>query len=163
MKKIFIALLIATFSLCASAQFEKGTKYFNASLSGFGLSYSKVPGFCMNLETAAGYFIADGWMLNGLIGWEHTGGANQFNLGAGARYYMQENGIFFGGGMKYGLNSAGGESEVMHNAYLTPEVGYCFYLNNHVSIEPSVYVDMCLNHFKDYTKVGLKISFGYYF
>jgi len=163
MKKIFIALLLAAVSIGANAQFEKGTKYVNASVSGFGISYSKVPGFCMNIEAGGGYFIADEWMLKGLIGWEHIGGANEFNLGAGARYYMQDNGFFFGGGLKYGLNSAGADAPVMHNAYLTPEVGYCFYLNDHVSIEPSAYVDMCLNHFKDYTKVGFKITFGYYF
>ena len=51
----------------------------------------------------------------------------------------------------------------INNVYFTPEVGYCFYLNDHVSIEPAVYVDMCLNHFKDFTKVGLRIGFGYYF
>ena len=53
MKKIFIALLLATFTLGASAQFEKGTKYFGASLSGFGISYSKVPGFCIDLQAQA--------------------------------------------------------------------------------------------------------------
>lgn len=166
MKKFFIALLIATFSLGASAQFERGTKYINASLSGFGLSYSKTPGFCMNIESAGGYFIADEWMLKGLIGWNHEGDTNEFNMGFGARYYMQANGLFFGGGLKYGLDSVsleGQDAQVNHNAYMTPEIGYCFYLNNHVSIEPSFYVDMCLNHFKDYTKFGLKISFGYYF
>lgn len=163
MKKLFLPLFLTAVSLGAFAQFDKGTMYVNASLSGFGLSYSKTPGFCMNIEAAGGYFIADGWTLGGLIGWDHTAGANEFNLGMGARYYMRDNGLFFSGGLKYGLNSAGGDTEVMHNAYLTPEVGYCFYLNDHVSIEPSVYVDMCLNHFKDYTKVGLKLSFGYYF
>lgn len=161
MKKIVIALLLATFTLGASAQFEKGTKYINASLSGFGLSYSKVPGFCMNIEAGGGYFIANDWMLKGLIGWDHKGDENEFNLGLGGRYYMKNNGFFFGGGLKYGLISPG--VGTVHNAYITPEVGYCFYLNDHVSIEPSFYVDMCLNHFKDYTKVGLKISFGYYF
>lgn len=166
MKKIFIALLIATFSLGASAQFEQGTTYFNASLSGFGLSYSKIPGFCMNIEAAGGYFIADNWALKGLIGWNHEGDANEFNLGFGARYYLKENGLFFGGGLKYGLVSLsveGAETQVNHNVYLPLEAGYCFYLNDHVSIEPSVFVDMCLNHFKDYTKFGLKLSFGYYF
>lgn len=163
MKKIFIALLIATFSLGAAAQFERGTKYVNASLTGFGLDYCKAGGFHLGFSAGAGYFVGDGWMLNGLLGWEHQDSANQFNLGMGARYYLQDNGFFFGGGIRYGLNSAGGDAEVVHNAYLTPEVGYCFYLNDRVSIEPSVFVDMCLNHFKDYTKVGLKISFGYYF
>ena len=163
MKKVILFLLFAVVSMGAFAQVEKGTKYVNASLSGFGLSYSKVPGFCMNIEAGGGYFIANSWMLKGLIGWEHTGGANEFNLGAGARYYVKDNGLFFGGDVRYGLNNAGGGAETAHNAYLAPVVGYCFYLNDHVSIEPSLYVDMCLNHFKDYTKVGLKLSFGYYF
>lgn len=163
MKKILSTLLLAVVSLGAFAQFEKGTMYANASLSGFGLSYSKQPGFCMNINAAGGYFIADGWALGGLIGWDHRDSANEFNLGMGARYYLRNNGFFFSGGLKYGLNSAGGDTEVIHNVYLTPEAGYCFFLNDHVSLEPSIYVDMCLNHFKDYTKVGLKLSFGYYF
>lgn len=163
MKKIFIALLIATFSLSASAQFEKGTKYVNASLSGFGMSYSKQPGFCMNIEAAGGYFIANEWMLKGLIGWDHVGGANTFNLGAGGRYYLKNNGFFFGAGVKYGLQSGGGDADVIHNVYLPLEGGYCFFLNDHVTLEPSLFVDMCFNHFKDFTKVGVKLSFGYYF
>ena len=167
MKKIFIALLIATFSLGASAQFEKGTKYVNASLTGFGLSYSKVPGFCMNIEAGGGYFVANDWMVKGLIGWDHVGGSNTFNLGIGGRYYMKDNGFFFGAGIKYGLQGGGGDewggAQVVHNVYLPLEGGYCFFLNDHVTIEPSLYVDMCFNHFKEYTKVGLKVSFGYYF
>lgn len=167
MKKIFIALLIATFSLSASAQFEKGTKYVNASLSGFGLSYSKQPGFCMNIEAAGGYFFVNNWMVKGLIGWDHVAGSNQFDLGAGVRYYMQDHGFFFGTGIKYGLVGVSGgdfgESSVLHNVYLPLEAGYCFFLNDHVTLEPSLYVDMCFNHFKEATKVGLKLSFGYYF
>ncbi|MBR6031829.1 MAG: outer membrane beta-barrel protein [Bacteroidaceae bacterium] len=163
MKKIFVALLLAAISLGASAQFEKGTKYVNASLTSFGLDYQKAGGFHLGFGAGAGYFIADGWMLQGQLGWNHQDGANEFSLGAGARYCLQRNGIFFGGGLRYGLSSAGGGAPVAHNAYLTPEVGYCFYLNDHVSVEPAFYVDMCLNHFKDYTKFGLKVSFGYYF
>ena len=163
MKKVILSLLFAVVSMGAFAQFEQGTKYVNASLTGFGLDWAKAPGFHLGIGAGAGYFIAANWMLLGQIGWNHQDGANEFQLGAGARYYMKDNGLFFGGGMRYGLWSAGGEAPVDHNAYLTPEVGYCFYLNDHVSIEPAVYVDMCLNHFSDYTKLGLKVSFGYYF
>lgn len=163
MKKIFIALLLATFTLNASAQFEKSTKYVNASLSGFGLSYSKQPGFCMNIEAAGGYFVANDWMLKGLIGWDHVGGANTFDLGAGFRYYLEKYGIFFGTGVKYGMTSAGGDGGTVHNVFLPLEGGYCFFLNDHVTLEPSVFVDMCFNHFKESTKFGLKLSFGYYF
>jgi len=163
MKKIILSLLFAVTSMGAFAQFEEGTKYVNASLTGFGLDYCKARGFHIGISAGAGYFVADNWMLLGQLGWNHQDSANEFNLGAGARYYMVNNGFFFGGGLRYGLDSPGGNADVMHNAYLTPEAGYCFYLNDHVSIEPSFYVDMCLNHFKDFTKVGLKLSFGYYF
>lgn len=163
MKKIIFTLLFAVASMGAFAQFEQGTKYNNLSITSFGLDYCKAGGFHIGLATQGGIFVADNWLVLGQIGWNHQDGANEFNLGAGARYYLKDNGIFFGGGMKYGLNSPGGNADVMHNAYLTPEVGYCFYLNDHLSVEPAFYVDMCLNHFKDYTKFGLKVSFGYYF
>lgn len=160
MKKIFLALLLAATSLGASAQFEKGTKYVSASVSDFGLSYSKFEDFRLGLHALGGYFVANNWMVLGQIGWDHQTGLNVFDVGAAARYYMKQNGLYFGAGFKYGHV---GPNEVMNNIYFTPEVGYCFYLNNHVSIEPSVYCDMCMNHFKDFTKVGFKIGFGYYF
>lgn len=163
MKKTIISLLFAVVSMGAFAQFEKGTKYLNASLSGFGISYSKTPGFCMNIEGAGGYFFADNWMVKGLLGWDHVDGANTFDMGAGIRYYLKNNGLFFGTGIKYGLQSGGGESEVLHNVFQPLEAGYCFYLNNHVSIEPAFFVDMCYNHFKESTRFGLKLGFGYYF
>lgn len=160
MKKIFIALLLSAVSLGASAQFEKGTKYVGASVSGFGLSYSKIPGFCLDLQAIGGYFISDGIMLLGQFGWEHRPHENDFDLGIAGRYYLQDNGLYFNGGFKYEHVGPHVKSD---NFYLTPEVGYCFYLNDHVSIEPAVYCDMCLNHFKNFTKIGLKIGFGYYF
>lgn len=158
-----VALLLAAVSLGASAQFEKGTKYVNASLTGFGLDYCKAGGFHLGIGAGAGYFIADKWMLQGQFGWNHQDGVNEFTLGAGGRYYLRENGFFFSGGFRYGVFNPGGDAPISHNIYLTPEIGYCFYLNDHVSIEPSVYLDMSLNHFSDFIKVGLKLSFGYYF
>lgn len=163
MKKLIFTLLMAVVSTGAFAQFEKGTKYVNASLSGFGIDYCKAGGFHIGISGSGGYFFANNWAVLGRLGWDHQDGANEFTLGAGARYYMPQNGFFFGGGLRYGLNSAGGDAEVAHNAYIPLEAGYCFYLNDHVSIEPAFFVDMCLNHFKDYTKFGLKLSFGYYF
>ena len=146
MKKILFSLLFAVVSMGAFAQFEQGTKYVGANLqgTGFGMGYSKNTDFKLGLNARAGYL--------------HQNGNSSVGLGAGARYYLVQNGLFFGGMLKYKHIPAR-----VNNVYLTPEVGYCFYLNNHVSIEPAVYVDMCLNHFKDFTNVGLKIGFGYYF
>ena len=100
MKKVILSLLFAVVSMGAFAQFEQGTKYVNASLTGFGLDWAKAPGFHLGIGAGAGYFIADNWMLLGQIGWNHQDGANEFQLGAGARYYMKDNGLFFGGGMR---------------------------------------------------------------
>ena len=160
MKKIIFSLLLAVVSTGAFAQFEQDTKYVSASLTGFGMSWQKNAGFELGLDAVGGYFVADSWMLLGQFGWAHRAHFNEFNLGAGARYYMVQNGLFFGSLFKY---NHVGTRDKNDNFLLSPEVGYCFYLNNHVSIEPAVYVDMCLNHFKDYTKIGLRIGFGYYF
>ena len=158
MKKIIFTLLFAVVSIGASAQFEKGTKYIGASVSDFGLSYSKSEDFRLGIHGLGGYFIENSWMLLGQFGWEHRSGDNSVDLGAGGRYYLVQNGLYFGGYFKY--QHVGTKT---NNIFLTPELGYCFYLNNHVSIEPAVYCDLCLNHFKDFTKIGFKIGFGFYF
>jgi len=160
MKKIFIALLLAAFSLGASAQFEKGTKYVGASVSNFGLSYNKYEDFRLGLHALGGYFVADNWLLLGQLGWDHYNGENSFDVGASARYYFKKTGIFCGAGLKFGHV---GPDIVKNNLYLTPEVGYCFYLNQNVSIEPAIYCDWSLNHGRDFTKIGLRVGFGYYF
>jgi hypothetical protein len=41
-------------------------------------------------------------------------------------------------------------------------VGYTFYLNDKVSIEPAVYADFGMNDFRNGTNAGLKIAFGLY-
>ena len=53
-----------------------------------------------------------------------------------------------------------GNRNYMH---LTPEVGYCFYVNRYLSIEPSVYCNLCFNRFSEGTEVGLKLGMGFYF
>ena len=55
------------------------------------------------------------------------------------------------------------EYKSINDFELTPEVGYCFFLNKNVTIEPSVYYDMSLGHFADYSKVGLKVGLGIFF
>lgn len=160
MKKIILSLFFAVVSMGAFAQFEQGTKYVSASLSGngFGVGYSKSTDFFIGLQANAGYFFADNWMMLGEFGWSHQNGNSNVDLGIAGRYYMKQNGLYYNLGLKYQHIPAN-----INNLYLSPELGYCFYLNDHVSLEPAVYVDMCLNHFKDYTKFGFKISFGYYF
>ena len=98
-------------------------------------------------------------MLLGQLGWDHRKSFNDFTIGAAGRYYIEQNGIYLNLGLKYQHIGP----TVANNIYLTPEVGYCFYINQHVSVEPALYYDMCLNDYSNFSTVGLKIGFGFYF
>lgn len=189
LRKVLTMLLIAVSSMQASAQFEKYTSYLNTSLTGLGLSYSKDSRFKMGVQATGGYFVEDCWMLYGRFGFEHQGARgvmknrNDLQIGVGGRYYIEQNGIFLGVGLAYQHATnvtfsqhesiIGGTTEngpVVYNYYgnrnyvhLTPEVGYCFYVNNYLSIEPSVYCNLCLNRFSEGTEIGLKLGMGFYF
>lgn len=189
LRKVLTMLLIAVSSMQASAQFEKYTSYLNTSLTGLGLSYSKDSRFKMGVQATGGYFVEDCWMVYGRFGFEHQGARgvmknrNDLQIGVGGRYYIEQNGIFLGVGLAYQHATnvtfsqhesiIGGTTEngpVVYNYYgnrnyvhLTPEVGYCFYVNNYLSIEPSVYCNLCLNRFSEGTEIGLKFGMGFYF
>ena len=46
---------------------------------------------------------------------------------------------------------------------ITPEVGYCYFLNKTVTLEPSIYYDMSLSSFSKKSKLGLRVGIGLYF
>lgn len=189
LRKVLTMLLIAVSSMQASAQFEKYTSYLNTSLTGLGLSYSKDSRFKMGVQATGGYFVEDCWMLYGRFGFEHQGARgvmknrNDLQIGVGGRYYIEQNGIFLGVGLAYQhatnvtfsqhesiIENGPVEIRTVYNYYgnrnyvhLTPEVGYCFYVNNYLSIEPSVYCNLCLNRFSEGTEIGLKLGMGFYF
>lgn len=192
LRKVLTMLLIAVSSMQASAQFEKYTSYLNTSLTGLGLSYSKDSRFKMGVQATGGYFVEDCWMVYGRFGFEHQGARgvmknrNDLQIGVGGRYYIEQNGIFLGVGLAYqhatnvtfsqhesiiGGTTENGPVEIRtvnyygnrNYVHLTPEVGYCFYVNNYLSIEPSVYCNLCLNRFSEGTEIGLKLGMGFYF
>lgn len=165
MKKFLLVALLAVVSVSAKAQFEKGTNYMNASLTGLDLSYANGTKFRFGLESMGGQFVQDEWLVFARFGYEHQyikgpdNDVNNVNVGAGFRYYMKKNGIFMGAGLQYE------HANVRKGNYIdiTPEVGYCFYLSHYLSIEPSVYYNMCLNRFVDGSKFGVRLGFGYYY
>lgn len=169
MKRIFLAIIMAVVSVGAFAQFEKGTKYVNTSMSGLQMQYSKNTKFSMGLEASAGYFVIDELAVLGRVGYSHTfngDATNTFDFGAAARYYIRQNGIFLQGGVLYEHYRTGDcwkHAGKVNNVFISPEVGYCFYVNHFLSIEPSIYYDMSLNHFADCSRVGLRVSAGFYF
>jgi len=165
MKKYLLMALFAVVSLGANAQFEAGTGYASASLTGLNFSFNSKEKVTLGLDATLGCFVEDAWMVYGQFGYDHKKHDDRFGVGVGARYYIMQNGLYMNLGMKYEYANVKAISYMhrVNNVYVTPEIGYCFYLNNHVSIEPAVYYDMSLNHFSDFSTVGLRIGFGYYF
>ncbi len=158
MKKWMTCLLLFVAAVSANAQFEKGTKYANVSLSGLSLSYSGSEKFRGGLDAEAGYIFTDNLMLRANVGYDHTRYIDDVRVGAGIRYYIDQNGIFLGAGAEYSHFTKN------NNDLMIPvEVGYAFFLNKNLTLEPAVYYKMSLHDFANNSTLGLRIGFGFYF
>ena len=160
MKKTFFTAILAVMSIAsASAQFEKGQFYGGASASGLGISYSETTKFAFGLDALAGYTFADNWMVLAELGFNyHNSETQSLSIGGRCRYYIVQNGIFLCLGAKYQH-----AFENYDDFFITPEVGYSFFLNRHVTLEPSVYYNMSLSDFGDKSRFGIKVGFGFFF
>ncbi len=157
MKKVIFALLLVLTSVNANAQFTEGTQYGSTYLSGLGIGYGGTEKFFFGLGGDYGYFIKDSWMLRAGLNYQHVDGDNGFKFNIGGRYYFKKCGVFTGLGLQY---------EHMSNDFnwfqFVPEVGYCFYLNHYISLEPSLYADLCCNDWSNGSRIGLKLGVGIY-
>ena len=157
-RTIAIAALLVTLFTGARAQFEAGTKYIGASLSGLSLQYSTNERLRLNVDAAGGIFAADGFLVFANIGYGHTRITDDITVGLNGRYYFTQNGIFIGAGAQY-VHYTKSSNDLM----VPVEIGYAYYLNHYLTIEPSVYYKMSVHDFSDNSSVGLKIGLGYYF
>ena len=159
MKKVFLGLLMSLLAVTANAQFEAGKKYLNASTTGLGLSYSKNEKVRFNIDATAGYFFENDWMVYGRVDYGHQPSIDNVGVGAGVRYYISQNGLYLNLGLQYEHFS----QTNANNIYVTPEVGYAFFVNQYITLEPGVYYNMSLNNFSECSKVGLRLGLGFYF
>ena len=51
----------------------------------------------------------------------------------------------------------------MNNLHIPLELGYTFYLNHYVAIEPQVFYKVSINDFTRGSEIGLRLGLGYYF
>ena len=154
-------LLVAAMvvSLCASAQFQEGKGYLGASLTGLDLHYNGQDGFNVGIEGKAGYFPWDNIMVLASFAAVHDGSktvADHITVGVGGRYYITQNGLYLGAGVKL-LHANHSYNDLMPGA----EVGYAFFINRSVTIEPALYYDQSFKK-SDYSTVGLKVGLGIY-
>ena len=153
MKKLLLFIVLLAGVLSAHAQFEQGTKYVGASVSGLGFSYSSSEKFRFGLDLTAGYFVSDCLMLRGNVTYDHTKAINDVAVGAGARYYFDQCGVFMGAGAEY-VHYTPNSNDVQ----IPLEVGYAFFVNRFITIEPSVYYKMSLDSFSQKSTIGLRIG-----
>lgn len=161
MKKKIITMAVALLTaVAANAQFEKGKAYVGSSLTGLNATYTGSDKFSLGVQAQGGYFLANDFMLLGRAGYEHNGNkeiSDKYSFGIGGRYYIEQNGIYLGVNCKY---VHGGK----HFNDLMPgvEVGYAFFVNGSVTVEPAVYYDQSFKNHSDYSTIGLKIGVGVY-
>ena len=156
MKRFAMLLAGMLVAVVGYAQFEKGKWYVGASVSGLDISYSGSEEFNIGLDDKGGYMLADDWMLLGQVGWQH-GESDDLMLGIGGRYYIIQNGLYLGVNAKL-VHRAPKYNDFMPGI----EVGYAFFLNKSVTIEPSVYYDQSFKNHSDFSKIGFKIGVGVY-
>lgn len=163
MKKCLASLvLVLLTTLGAQAQFEKNVWYVNASLTGLDLSHSKHEGTNFGFALSVGAFVEDNVaLLLNFKGQYVEHGTDETSLGAQARYYFSSCGVYGGLGLSYKHLETGNHSKDL--VCLTPELGYAFFLNRHLTLEPAVYYDLSFKDSSDYSKLGFKIGFGFYF
>ncbi|RRD00852.1 outer membrane beta-barrel protein [Prevotella sp. OH937_COT-195] len=160
MKKITMFIIALVASLSANAQFEQGKIYLGASLTGLDLSYSGVDKLHFGLEAQGGYFVMDNIMLKANAAVEYFGrndAPTDFTLGVGGRYYIIQNGLYFGVNAKL-LHANHSYNDIMPGI----EVGYAFFVNRTVTIEPSLYYAQSFRKHSDYSKFGLRLGVGVY-
>lgn len=161
MKKSILISCLLLASVCANAQFEKGTWVVNPSITGLSLTHSSEEKTIFGISAQGGAFLIDNVALLVNLGGRWADNLDTYSIGLGGRYYMESCGIYLG----LGANLTHRKPEYLKtytDFAITPEVGYAFFISKTVTIEPSVYYDISCKD-SDYSRFGLKVGFGIYF
>ena len=170
MKKTILSLLCAFCAMAANAQtnnqtyqdrppFGDGKFYLASSLSGLDLRFNDLEKWNMDVTAKGGYLFQDNWMITAqtAYNWRQKA-SNAFTVGAGLRYYIEQNGLFVGLGANY-VHKMHDYDDFMPSV----NVGYAFFLNRTVTFEPEVYYNQSFKNHSDYSGFGFRIGFGIYF
>lgn len=155
-------LLLVGTAVGAYAQFEKSKWFVNPSVTGLNLSYSAQEKAHFGLQVQGGAFLVDNLALLLDIGGEYGKHSTDItSIGVGGRYYFSKCGLFLGLKLQakhYAFDNGSKDNDCGIGA----EFGYAFFLSRTVTIEPAVYYEQSFTN-QDYSKVGFKIGFGFYF
>ncbi len=160
-KKLSLLIVTLMMVLTANAQFEQDKKYISASFSGLDLNYNGTSDLSLGFQAKGGYLVEDNLMVLGTLGYNHIGGddktPDRFSIGAQGRYYIIQNGIYLGVGATYKHGNHN------YNDFMpSVEVGYAFFINRTITIEPALYYEQSIKDHSKYSNVGLRLGLGIY-
>lgn len=156
-KSIVTAALVLLSTLSASAQFEKGKVYMGASLSGLDMSYNGSEKGKFSIEGKVGYMLEESLMLTAQAAYSKQDKVPFFiSLGVGGRYYIVQNGMYFGLSAHYLHNDDFSDFQP------SVQVGYAFFVSRTVTIEPELYYNQSFKKHSDYSTIGLRLGVGVY-
>lgn len=157
MKKITFIIAAMLVSLASHAQFEQGKTYVGASLSGFDLSYSGLTKGRLDVQGKVGYLFSDNLMATAQLSYQKQEDVPYtIATGVGGRYYIVQNGLYFGASALFKHHK--GYDDFLPSV----QVGYSFFINRTVTIEPELYYEQSFKNHSDYSQVGLRIGIGVY-
>ena len=158
MRKMFFVLAALLISIAANAQFEKGKFYGGASLSNLNLNYSDAGKLRLDVNALGGYFFEDNAMAYVSAGIDTNHDYTDLSVTIGGRYYIVQNGIYLGANV--GVKQVDSQR---HNDFKAGiEIGYAFFINRYITIEPQIFYDQSFKSHKDYSKVGFRLGLGFY-
>lgn len=157
MKKIAIILMALLMSVASHAQFDKSKIFVGGALTNLDLSYNGIQKGRIGLQGKVGYFLDDNLMADAHLAYEKQKDFPFFiSGGLGIRYYLEENGLFFGASTTYK------HSRSYNDLMPSVQVGYAFFISRTVTIEPEIYYEQSIKCHKDYSTLGLRIGVGIY-
>ena len=160
MRKLLTIIVLAfVYTTASFAQFEQGKKYLGADINGLGVSYSQESDFTLKVGDNAGYCVQDNLLVNGHLGFDYTyEELRTLSVGAKLRYFIADSGVFLSAGARF-LREFSDNNDFQ----ITPEVGYCYFLNGNLALQPSIYYDLSFSDFKEKSRIGFSLGLGWYF
>lgn len=157
-KKVMTLLAALTMTAASYAQFQEGKPYAAASLSGLNLNYATGEKWNLDLGAKVGYFALDNIMVTGQLEYRYQDdGPNSFSIGPGIRYYIEQNGIYLGAGANFVHRSSS------YNDFMPGiQLGYAYFLNRILTIEPEIYYNQSLKNHDQYSGFGFRVGIGIY-
>ena len=161
MKKVALFVMALMMSVAANAQFEQGKFYCGASLSGLDLNYSGLTKGHVSIQGKVGYMLLDNLLATAQGSYDKAKDQPTIaSFGLGARYYIEQNGIYLGASAIY--KHAPGEEKAYNDVLPSVQVGYAFFLSRTVTVEPELYYEQSFKNHKDYSNFGLRVGIGIY-